>query len=410
MRATTLLKTVLGIKFTRVVGVSFIDDGLLCDVEPTTSVPRCGNCGCKVYDIYDCRKRRWRHLDCGGMKTELRYAVRRVDCPRCGVTTELVPWARHASNFTDAFEQTTAFLAQACAQTVVSDMMRVAWRTVGAIIRRVVDRLAPSDRLAGLTHIGVDELSYRKHHEYVTIVVDHVTGNVVWAHAGKNADTLCKFFAELGKERCALLKAVTIDMSGSYRAAAEEHAINADIIFDRFHVQRLAHDALDEVRRAEVRAIEDPEGRRALKHSRFALQKNPWNLTAIEHGKLVEVQRTNRTLYRAYLLKESLAAILDRRQWHVAETKIVEWISWATHSGMAPFAKAARTIARHLDGILAYIASGLSNGRSEGLNGKARTITRRSYGFHDSSSLIGMLFLCCSGIILTPARTFPCTH
>ena len=112
----------------------------------------------------------------------------------------------------------------------------------------------------------------------------------------------------------------------------------------------------------------------------------------------------------AYLLKESLAAILDRRQQYVAKQKLGEWISWASHSGLAPFAKAARTIGRHLDGILAYVATGLSNGRSEGINGKARTITRRSYGFHDPSSLIGMLFLCCSGIRLSPARTIPCTH
>lgn len=410
MRATTLLKTILGIKFTHVTGVSFTEEGLVCEVAPTTSVARCGSCWSKVYDVYDKRERYWRHLDLGGMKTELRYAIRRVDCPRCGVTTELVPWASHGSNFTDAFEQTTAYLAQACSQTVVAEMMRVAWRTVGAIITRVVARVAPADRLAGLTHIGVDELSYRKHHEYVTIVVDHTTGNVVWAHPGKNADTLREFFVELGETRCAELKAVTIDMSAAYRAAAEEHAINADIIFDRFHVQKLAHDALDEVRRAEVRGLVEPEDRRALKRTRFALQKNPWNMTAIEKGKLVDVQRTNRTLYRAYLLKESLAAILDRRQPNVAKKKLVEWISWATHAGIAPFAKAAHTIERHLEGIVAYIATGLSNGRSEGLNGKARTLTRRAYGFHSSSSLIGMLFLCCSGITLTPARTFPRTH
>jgi transposase len=410
MRATTLLKSVLGIKFTRVTGVVFSDEGLVCDVAPTTSVPRCGACFGKVSRVRDRRERRWRHLDLWGMKTDLRYAIRRVECPRCGVTTELVPWAQHASGFTDAFEQTTAFLAQVCAKTAVVEMMRVGWRTVGAIIGRVVERLGPEDRLAGLTHIGIDELSYRKHHEYVTIVVDHTTGNVVWAHPGKNADTLRKFFIELGKERCALLKGVSIDMSGAYRAAAEEHAVNAEVTFDRFHVQRLAHDALDEVRRAEVRALEDPEDRRALKHSRFALQKNPWNLTAIERTKLVDVQRTNRTLYRAYLLKESLAAILDRRQRYVAEEKLREWISWATHSGIAPFARVARTVSAHFDGILAYVASGLSNGRSEGINGKARTITRRSFGFHSPWSLIGMLFLCCAGLHLTPARTFPRFH
>ena len=410
MRATTLLKSVFGIKFTRITGVVFTDEGIVCDVAPTTSVPRCGACFGKVRRVHDRRDRTWRHLDLGGMETSLRYAIRRVDCSRCGVTTELVPWARHGSGFTEAFEQTTAFLAQVCAKSAVVEMMRVGWRTVGAIIGRVVERLGPKDRLAGLTHIGVDELSYRKHHEYVTIVVDHTTGNVVWAHPGKNADTLRKFFIELGEERCALLKAVTIDMSGAYRAAAEEYAINAEIIFDRFHVQRLAHDALDEVRRAEVRALDEPEDRRALKHSRFALQKNPWNLTAIERTKLVDVQRTNRTLYRAYLLKESLAAILDRRQRYVAEEKLHEWISWASHSGIVPFARVARTVSDHLDGVLAYVASGLSNGRSEGINGKARTITRRSFGFHSPWSLIGMLFLCCAGLHLTPARTFPRFH
>ena len=115
-------------------------------------------------------------------------------------------------------------------------------------------------------------------------------------------------------------------------------------------------------------------------------------------------------VYRAYLLKESLAAILDRRQRYVAEEKLHEWISWASHSGIVPFARVARTVSDHLDGVLAYVASGLSNGRSEGINGKARTITRRSFGFHSPWSLIGMLFLCCAGLHLIPARTFPRFH
>jgi transposase len=260
--------------------------------------------------------------------------------------------------------------------------MRVAWETVGAIIERVVERRLPGDRLDGLTDIGVDELSYRKHHEYVTIVTDHASGRVVWAHPGKNADTLRKFFEELGEDRSAKLRAVTVDMSKAYITAVKEAAPQARLVFDRFHVQRLAHDALDEVRRAEVRQVDEPEERSALKHSRFALQKNPWNLSGIEHEKLVEVQRTNRRLYRAYLLTESLAAILDRRQAHVVENKLSEWVAWAAHSQLAPFAKASRTILKYIDGIVAYVATGLSNGRSEGINGKVRTITRRSFGFH----------------------------
>ena len=322
----------------------------------------------------------------------------------------MVPWAEPMSWFTHAFEQLVGYLAQQSSKTVVSTMMRVAWATVGAIIGRVVKGLLPGNRLDGLTHIGVDELSYRKHHKYVTIVIDHGTGRVVWAREGKNADTLRAFFEELGSERCALIKAVTIDMSQAYISAVAESAKNARIIFDRFHVQKLVQEALDEVRRAEVRASADAEERKALKRTRFALLKSPWNLTTLEHAKLTELPRVNATIYRAYLMKESFAAILDRRQPNVVESKLEEWISWASHSGIKPFAKVARTIAKHIDGIVAYVATGLSNGRSEGTNGKVRTITRRSYGLHGAAALIALIHLCCSGLKLTPPHTHPRFH
>lgn len=412
MRATTLLKNILDIKCTRVVTVRFEPNGLVCEVEPTTKIPRCGSCCCKVRKVYDHRAkpRRWRHLDLGGMVTHLEYKVRRVDCRRCGVTSELVPWAAHNSWFTEAFEQTVGFLAQSASKSVVSEMMRIAWATVGGIAARLVARFRGDDLLDGLTDIGIDELSYRKHHEYITTVVDHVRGRVVWARPGKNAATLKAFFDELGVERCRAIRRVTIDMSQAYISAVREAVPEARLVFDRFHVQRLAHDALDAVRRGEVRDIVDPEAKRALKNSRFALQKNPWNLNEIETTKLADVQRVNMRLYRAYLLKESLAAILDRRQPNVAERKLLEWASWASHSGLTPFAKVARTIRAHLDGIVGYVATGLSNARTEGMNGKIRTITRRSFGFHSASSLIAMVFLCCSGIILTPAHSLPRFH
>lgn len=412
MRATTLLKNILDIKCTRVVDVRFESDGIVCEVEPTTKIPRCGGCGCKVRKVYDHRAepRRWRHLDLAGMMAHLEYRMRRVSCRRCGVTSELVPWAVHNSWFTEAFEQTVGYLAQASSKTVVAEMMRVAWATVGGIARRLVARLGGVDPLDGLTDIGIDELSYRKHHEYITIVVDHVRGRVVWARPGKNAATVKGFFDELGAERCRAIRVVTIDMSQAYISAVREAVPDARLVFDRFHVQRLAHDALDAVRRAEVRETTEPDAKRALKRTRFALQKNPWNLSAIEATKLVDVQRTNMRLYRAYLLKEALAGILDRRQPNVAERLLLEWSSWASHSGLAPFAKVARTIRSHLDGIVGYVATGLSNARTEGMNGKIRTITRRSFGFHSASSLIAMVFLCCSGIILTPAHSFPRFH
>jgi transposase len=303
-----------------------------------------------------------------------------------------------------------AYLTQRADKTTVTSLMRIAWHTIGAIVRRVAERLGPADRLDGLTHIGVDELSYRRHHEYITVVVDHTSGKVVWAHPGKNADTLKLFFAQLGAQRTAKLEAVTIDMSGAYIKAVTEASPQALLIFDRFHVQRLAHDALDQVRREQVRELKGTDQADILKGTRYALQKNPWNLSLDEKQKLSEVQRTNLPLYRGHLLKETLAAILDGRQVHVARRKLLEWIQWAAHSQLAPFQKVARTIKEHIDGIVAYIASGLNNGRVEGLNGKIRTITRRAYGFHNAGSLIGLIFLCCTGLALIPSHVLPSFH
>lgn len=404
MRATTLLGKILGLKKTRIRSVSWDDEGVVVDVAPTTRVPWCSGCCRRVREVHDVYKdRRWRHLDLGALRVWLRYAIRRVCCPRCGVTVELVPWAESQSWFTYEFEEQVAYLAQRADKSTLSTLMRIGWRTVGAIIERVLPRHRNADPLAGLTHIGVDELSYRRHHEYVTVIVDHVKGGVVWAHPGKNAATLNAFFEELGKERCAQLEAVTLDMSAAYLKAVTEASPQARVIFDRFHVQRLAHDALDEVRREQVREA-DPENRSALKKTRFALQKNPWNLSTLEAAKVAEVQRTNQPLYRAYLLKETLAAILDGRQVNVARRKLLEWTDWAARSRLRPFCKLAGTVRSHLEGILAYVATGLSNGRTEGLNGKIRTITRRSFGFHSAASLIALIFLCCSGITLLPVH------
>jgi transposase len=404
MRATTLLGKILGLKKTRILGVTIDDVGVVVDVAPTTRLPYCSSCGRRVRAVHDRYEgRRWRHLDLAAFQVWLRYAIRRVNCPRCGVVVELVPWAENGSWFTYEFEEQVAYLAQRADKTTLSTLMRIGWQTVGAIIQRVLPRHQSTDPLDGLTHIGVDELSYRRHHEYVTVIVDHVKGGVVWAHPGKNAETLNTFFTALGKERCAKLEAVTIDMSGAYLKAVTEASPQARVIFDRFHVQRLAHDALDEVRREEVREA-NPDDRSALKNTRFALHKNPWNLSTIEVAKVAQVQKTNQPLYRAYLLKESLAAILDGRQVNVARRKLLEWIDWATRSRLRPFCKLAGTVRSHLEGILAYVATGLSNGRTEGLNGKIRTITRRSFGFHSATSLIALIFLCCSGINLRPVH------
>jgi transposase len=295
MRVTTLLREVLGLKHTRIVGFRFSETALVVAVRPAKRRSFCSGCGGRGAR-YDRRHRSWRHLDACGLAIELEYEIWRVACPRCGVTTEMVPWADSCSGFTYAFEDVVAYLAQRADKTSISQMMRVAWKTVGRIIERVVARLGHrrEERLCNLRNIGIDELSYRRHHSYVTIVTDHDSGRVVWAAPGKDAETALNFFRELGPERTRDLETISIDMSKAYKSAVLEAAPQARVVFDRFHVQRLAHDALDEVRRMQVRELKGTDEGQTLKKTRFALQKNPWNLTQPEHEKLTQVQRSNK--------------------------------------------------------------------------------------------------------------------
>jgi len=315
----------------------------------------------------------------------------------------MVPWARLECVYTRAFEEMVAYLAQVMDKTAVTRLMGIGWRTVGSIVERVVQDRLDAHRLDGLRNIGIDEFSYRKRHRYLTTVVDHERRRVVWDAPGKSSETLGKFFDELGPKRIATLEHVTMDMAGGYVKAVSERAPGAQIIFDRFHVQALVSDAVDAVRRAEVNALAGTEHAKALKGSRYPLLKNPWNLRRSEKQKLAEVQRNNKRLYRAYLLKETLAAALDYRQLKRATEALDDWLAWALRSRLAPMVKAARTIRRHKDGILAYIRCRLTNGLVEGFNNRTRMVARRAFGFHSAEPLISMIYLCCGGIQLKPA-------
>jgi len=408
VRTTTLIRRMLGVTGLIVDDFEFTEDGLVVAVRPRWHKPRCGGCG-KRAPGYDLRPvRRWRNLGIGALKIWLEYAPRRVKCRRCGgVVTEKVPWAPHKSRFTWEFEELVAYLAQVTDKTTVTRQMGIGWPTVGAIVKRIVARRLDPDRLDDLCRIGIDEFSYRKHHRYITTVVDHDKRRVVWAAPGRSAETLTAFFDELGPERAAQIECATIDMAGGYIKALEEQVPNATIVFDRFHVQRLASEALDEVRRAQVRFVGLNEKGRAIKKSRFALLKNPWNLTRKEKEKLSELQRTNAPLYRAYLLKETLAQALDYKQPGHARRALEDWLAWASRSKLKPFVKVARTIREHFDGIVAYFKERLTNGIVEGFNSKLRMIAHRAFGFHGPQPLIAMLHLCSGGIELNPPLPTP---
>jgi len=407
MRATTLLRRLVDVTETRVTGVRFFSCGeVSVEVAPLWRKPRCGVCRRRA-PVYDRRPLRWwRHLVVGARVVLLAYAPRRVHCRRCGVRTEQVPWGASASRFSWAFEEWVAYLAQITDQTKVHKLTGVAWSTVGQIIERVVSRRLSPERLSNLRRIGIDEFSYRKRHRYLTIVVDHDRRRVVWAAEGRSAETLRGFFREVGPQACAAIELVSIDMAGGYKKAIAEFLPGAQVIYDRFHVQRLASDALDAVRRSLVREAaaedDDSDESQAIKKTRWVLLKGWHRLDAEERARLHEVQRTNRPLYRGYLLKETLAGALDYRQPARAEKALRSWIAWACRSRLRPFVRVARTLRAHFTGVLAYIQHRLTNGLAEGLNNKLRIVSRRAYGFHSAEALIAMLFLNSGGIELSP--------
>ena len=402
MRSTTLLRHLIGVPDLFVRSVDLEDRSLLVEVAPRWRRPRCGRCGHRARGYDQARERQWRHLGLGEIRLYLRYAPRRVECAACGVKTEQVPWAESGSRFTRDFEEMVAYLTRVTDKTQVTRLLGISWRTVGEVVERVVARRQDPERLSGLRWIGVDEFSHRKGQRYITLVVDHEKRRVVWAAEGRDAATLRRFFEELGPEKAAEIEGITTDLAGWNLKAIEEHIPDAQVVFDRFHVQKLASDALEKVRREQLRGTRGtPEGKFIFR-SRYALLKNYGDLTTPQKQKLSEIEKANRPLFRAYMLKETLAAALDYRQPKRAADALREWLAWASRSRLQPFVKAGRTIRKHFDGILAYIKGRMSNGLVEGINNRMRMVARRAFGFHGAGALIALLFLCCGGIQLDP--------
>jgi transposase len=365
----------------------------------------CGQTGGHL-QIHDRRVKRWRHLDLGSNRCVIECELRRLRCPACGVRLEPVPWARPGAAHTRDLEDVVAWLAQQMAKTPIAGLLRIGWDSVGRIVERVVADHLDESRLAGLVAIGVDEISYRRGQRYLTSIVDHQTGAIVWCSPGRNARTLQAFFDELGPQRCRSIRAVSIDMSGGYAKAIGDSVPQAEICFDPFHVVRLGQRAVDQVRRDEWNAHErshTPKGR-WIKGTRWSLLKAPDKQTIPQLALLGEVAQVNNAMFRAFLMKEELRLLYQLKDPTLAPAHLDAWLAWASRSRLRPFVKLARTIRRHRAGILAAIRLGLSNGRLEGLNSRIRLISHRSFGLHSATPLIALVYLCCSRIVIDLPR------
>jgi transposase len=406
VRVSTAFKRLLRLPGASVADVSFGAEGVIVTVRLRRRRRVCAQCGqTGRLEIHDRRVKRWRHLDVGASRCWIECELRLLRCSDCGVRLEPVPWARPGAHHTRDFEDTVAWLAQQMAFSAITRLLRVGWATVGRIVQRVVAEHLDEDRLAGLVLIGVDEISYRRHHRYLTTVADHASGAIVWCAPGRNSATLQGFFDELG-DRKNQVRAVSIDMSGEYQRAIRTAVPHAEICFDPFHVVRLGARATDQVRREEWNAHErsHTQAGRWVKGTRWSLLKAPANQTIDQLATLAEVQTANRRLYRAFLLREELRLLYHLDDPALAPEHLDAWLAWATRSRLKPFVRLARTLHTHRDGILAAIRLGLSNGRLEGLNSKIRLISHRAFGFHSADPLIALVYLCCAGVTIQLPR------
>lgn len=409
MRVQTAFKRLLRLDGVTVTDVEFLTSSVVVTVALRRRRLVCPECSFSTAAAYEIKRNdvsSWRHLDLGAWRLEVRAHLRRLVCPTHGVRVEAVPFARHGCRFSTDFESLVAWLATKTDKTTISRLVRIDWDTVGRICARVVaDELDPA-RLDGLFEIGVDEISWKKHHNYITLVTDHRSRKVVWGAKGKDAAALDGFFDELGKERSSQVTAVSMDMGPAFAKSvrAEGHAPQAVICFDPFHVIKVATDALEEVRRSiwqQLRGLPDQALAKRFKGARWALLKNPEDLTDAHAETLARIRRNGGAAWRGYQLKETLREIFAGDLDAIDTMDLLDrWCARAQRSRLAPFVKAAATIRKHRDGILAAIRLGISNGLIEGLNNKVRLIIRRAYGFHSAEAALALVMLSCGPVDL----------
>lgn len=459
MRVTSALSRLLDLPGVWVRKVVFEPDRVVVTVVLRRRRLRCPKC------LYSTRHREsrqhhdsvWRHLDLGRWRLEVCARLRRLRCPEHGALVEGVPFARAGARFTGDFEDLVAWLATKTDKTAICRLTRIDWQTVGRIIERVAEEQLSEDRLNDLFEISIDEVAWRKGHRYLTLVADHRRRCVVWGTEGKGQAAADEFFAALdppaedppahagqlswdpepaimvpfgpgptvpagegipgawiteGSElepaifaRASRLTAVSMDMTGGYAKSVREHAPQATIVIDNYHVVQLATKALDEVRREhwnQLRHAGQADAAKQFKHDRWALLKNPDDLSDRQASALAALQAAGGKVPRAWAMKEMVRAIFAPGLSVDAVAELLDrLLARFSRCRLQPFIRLGRTIRKHRDGILAARRLKLSNARAEALNNKAKLIVRRAYGFHSARAALALIHLTCGPVALT---------
>jgi transposase len=405
VRVTTAFNRVVALPGAWVASVSFTDAGILLGLRRRGRWLSCP-CGRRTRARYDSSRRRWRHLDFGACKVFLEAEVHRINCRDCGrVRTEQVPWARPGSRHSADFEDVVGWLAQRMDKTSVAKLMRCSWEAVDHIVGRVVAAHIDDARLDALYRIGVDEISYRRGHKYLTIVANHDNGHVVWVGQDRTKESFEAFFTALGPARTAQVEAITLDASSIYLPVARQQAPQATLCLDPFHVIKWCNEALEHMFGQHTPDLPTPSGpapgRRNWRRARYMLRVAAEKLKPDQHAFVLALRRHRYRLFRAWELKEQLRDLYRQVDPADAADYLKAWITRALRSRIPGFRNLARRLRKHFDAIIASVHLGLSNSRLEGINAKIRVIQRRGYGHPNPDSLAAMIYLCLGGITIT---------
>ena len=366
---------------------------------------RCGVCRQRCQEVHDLRsEREWRDLSMRKLPLKLCYRPRRVECPRCGVRVEDFPWAEPWARVTTALANAVATLARELSWQGTARQYQLNWKSVATIVKRAVEYGLRHRARPPVHAIGMDEVRRRKGQVYLTVVYDLERRVLLWVGEDRTEEAVKKFFTEaMGRRRCRTLQVVCMDMWAAYAKLVREHAPNAQILFDRFHIVKHLNEAVEEVRRSEMRRLSAKE-KVPFKRSRWLLLKNPWNLTSDQKERLSTLVRWNTPIVRAYYLKESFQLFWEYRRSSRAEQHLQKWMTSAMRSRLEPFKKFVRLLRGHLDGILPWTELRLSNGAVEGMNNKIKSVSHRSFGFRSANNFIAAIYHCCARLPLPVER------
>jgi len=363
-------------------------------VKPHKNGCRCPTCGrrCKIKRILT-EERTWRDVCVCGWTVRLSYRPKEIECPAHGRVQEEIPWACKHGRITYRLEYLVLLYAQLMTQKAAARLLRMPNSTFSDLLHRSIDRLRDGHRIRDLTAIGIDEVSYRKGHKYVTVVYDLNRSRVVWVGPGKARSTIDEFFNEnLSAYQKNRIEWACCDMSETFIGAITEHCPNAKLVLDRFHVAKALSEAMDEVRKQEWRNATGAE-RKALKGIRWILFKHPSNRTPEDKSILAALRTSNRRIHRASVLKDEFDLFWDYKAEWAARRFLKSWCTTALKSRLEPIRKFVATLRKHTERIITFIPSRLTNATAEGLNRIIRMVKNRASGFRKVQAFIDLIYL-----------------